>query len=349
MKWTLVVLILTSVSLAGADQADGRTKRKRHGNSQVTAKAHKPRASRTSAGRRVSAANKARAKRHYKRGKRFFRQRKYVKAYAAFHKAYGYRKHPLLLYNIALTLALQGKKLDSAMFLRRYRTARRGQLPNLPKRLRDVLDDTGVLKVTTPNPKAAILVDGLEVGKGSAEITALVGRRAVNIVVKNRIVARRIIHVNPDSIKVWELLEIPTAPVARVHPRLRPRPGTRPVQDGVLPVTRAGSPTRGIHWAYFSVAAGMAVAGLGAAIGLSLTIRKIDSDCHAAPCTTAESDRGFSLQVATNTLWGVAGGAAVTAAVLLFFTRWKKAESSTVSVLPLVGPRNVGLTLTWER
>jgi hypothetical protein len=357
MKWTVVVLMLTSVCLVGVGRADGRAKQRPTGSPKVTAKAHKPRAAKGPAKRRVSAAHKARAKRLYRLGKRYFRQKKYAKAVEAFKKAYGYRKHPLILYNTALVLSLQGqgKKLDAAMFLRKYRTAMKGRLPNLPKRLQKALDDTGVLIITTPDPKAAIFVDGLEVGKGSAEITALVGNRAVDIVVKNRIVARRVIDLRSDSIKVWELLEMPNAPVDRTHPRIRPqgggkaKPSKRPVHILDPPVTRVPSRNRGLHWAYFSAAAGVAVATLGAAMGLSFTIRKIDKDCRAAPCTTAESDKGFRLQYATNALWGLAGGAAVTAAILVFFTRWKKTEKSAVSVLPVVGPGNVGLTLTWER
>jgi len=291
----------------------------------------------------------------YRLGKRYFRQKKYTKAVDAFKKAYRYRKHPLILYNTALVLADQGNKLDAAMFLRKYRALKKGRLPRLPKRLQEALDDTGVLMVTTPDPKASIFIDGKEVGKGSAKITALVGKRAVDIVVKSRIVARRVIDLRPDSIKVWELLEMPQAPVDPRRRRIRPRDAVGPaVRPLPLPVPRPpvtpGTPSRKkLHWAIFSAATGVAVAALGAAVGLSLTIKKIDDDCRAAPCTTAESDKGFAMQRATNALWGVAGGATVAAAVLIFFTRWKKAEKSSLSVLPLVGPGNVGLALTWER
>jgi len=353
MKWTLVVLIPASTCLVGVGQADGRAKARPTANKKVTTKAHKPRTAPSPANRRVSAANKARAKRLYRLGKRYFRQKKYAKAVDAFKKAYRFRKHPLILYNTALVLALQDKKLDAAMNLRKYRTLKKGRLPRLPKQLQEALDDTGVLKITTPDPAAAIFVDGQEVGKGSAEITALVGRRAVDIVVQSRIVARRIIDLQPDSVKVWELLEMPQAPVdprrRRIRPRERMPPAIRPVNGPKPPVTVRPAPRKKLHWAVFSAATGVAVAAVGAAVGLSLTIQKINDDCRAAPCTTAESDRGFALQRATNALWGVAGGAAVAAAVLIFFTRWKKTEKSSVSVVPIVGPGNVGLTLTWER
>lgn len=361
MKWCLIVGLMTGLCWLGPDSVQGRAGRR--GQSTKAAKARKsPKRGKVTAKaikkkvttkRRLSKAEKRRAKKYWQLGRRLFRQKKYAKSAEAFKKAYAIRKHPQILYNIALVLALGGKTLESASHLRQYRELKKGLLKKLPLVLRQALDGTGVLVVKTPDPKAAILVDGHQVGLGSARITALTGRRAVDIVVKTRIVARRIINLGSDSIKIWELFEIPQALV--VKPRVRPRERRRvarrvvtPPPDHVPPPPTRWQKMRKLHWVYFVSAAGLAVAALGASIGLSMTIQNVDRDCRAAPCTAAKSDRGFALQKATNAMWGLTAAAALAAGVLVLFTRWRKRERAGITITPSLGAGSVGLGMRWD-
>jgi hypothetical protein len=91
----------------------------------------------------------------------------------------------------------------------------------------------------------------------------------------------------------------------------------------------------------------LAAASLGAAIGMSLTIRKMDKGCRRAPCTNEEEDKAFMYQKITNGLWGAAGGAALAAGVLLIFTRFGKKEKQ-VTVTPDLGAGRVALSVQWK-
>ena len=293
---------------------------------------------------------RAKAKKFFARGKKLFRQKKYDKAIVAFESAYSIWKHKVIEYNLALAHAFKGDKVTAGIYVRKYLEKAKGRERNLVSVLEQVLEDTGVLTVRTPDSKAAILVDGRQVGLGSAEVVVLAGKRAVDIAVNDRVVARRVVNMPPDGRKVWELFEVPTAPLPVQPRKTRAARGMKttavvptPTPMPVRPVKRRAS-IRRLHWAYFTAAAGVAAAALGAGIGMWATIRKMDQDCRKAPCTNAEEKKGFTYQKITNAMWGVAGGAALAAGVLVIFTRWRKPEKQ-VSVLPAVSPGSVGLTV----
>jgi hypothetical protein len=67
--------------------------------------------------------------------------------------------------------------------------------------------------------------------------------------------------------------------------------------------------------------------------------------------------RGVRYWKTTNVLWGVASAAAAATAVLGIFTRWKRSgkesertgnQSGRVSLHPVLGPGQLGLSLTWS-
>ena len=210
----------------------------------------------------------------------------------------------------------------------------------------------GVLSINTPDPNAEIFIDGRPVGKGKVQVYLKVGKRAVDIRLGERIVARRTIHVGPREERVWDLKEIPKPPP---EPRVaRPRPGYIPSPrggGGGTPTVAARAESKGgIHWGYFTGLAILAAAAGGAAVGMDMLTRKTYDDYDADPYNNSIRDRGLLYRNLTIGALSVCAAAAVTATVLVFFTRWKKKEKSgpAVSIHPIVGPGSAGLNVTWR-
>lgn len=292
---------------------------------------------------------KAQAKVLFARANKLVRVRKYAAAIDAFKKAYALWKHPTILYNMALAYAFSGQHVEAATQARRY-LKKHPLAPGkrLPKLLRNSMARTAVLVVQLPNDQATIYVDGRFAGRGRAEIVVLPGRRAIDVRVKDRVVAHKIVSVAAGKEKTWELAEIPRPrgqPRARARPR--PRLRERPSLGGrdLRPSTATTKP-KGIHWAYFTVAASLTAASLAGAIALSVLTKSAYEDNKADP-SPASKDRGERLQNTANALWGVTAAMAVTATVLGFFTRFRNPERSQARITPTPFHGGMGLAVTW--
>lgn len=303
-----------------------------------------------STGTADKSAAKALARKHFKLGKQLFGRQKYSEAIAEFKIAYRIRRHPVILYNIAVTYAYQGNIVGAAETARYYLNSTKAKEQTLPRIVRSALTQTGVIIVKTSNPAAEILVDGFPKGKGRAEVTVKTGSHAVKIRLGPRVIARETIQVRPREVRVWDLKEIRGAdpPPRRVRRAPPPRPDPRPVTKPTAEPKRA----RGkLHWAYFTAALGLTVGAIAAGVAVDLQARKAYAEYEDGHRTSKNLyDRTIRLRNITIGLYAVAAGAGIAGLVLAFYTRWRKREQSKpgVSVMPTTGPGNIGFGLRWE-
>jgi tetratricopeptide (TPR) repeat protein len=267
-------------------------------------------------------------------GRKFFAEEKYDEAIAAYKKAYKLLKHRSVLFNIALAYGFKRDWVQAGAYARKYLKKARGRERRLPSILKKAVRRTGVLIVETPNPKAAIHVDGRKVGRGRIEIVTRAGKHTVEILLGDRRLTRKQVKVPRRGRTTWK---VPiTGPDPQPRPTPRPHPPTK-------------SPSRKkLHWVYFTVAAVVAAAAVGSAVYLTIKTEQIYEDF----VNTNRTDRslrnqGRTYEASRNGLWGVAGGAIAGAVVLAVFTRWsrREKEKETISIRPTVAPDRYGLTL----
>jgi hypothetical protein len=289
-------------------------------------------------------AEKRKAKRLFAQGKRLFRRKKYTQAIELFKKAYGFWQRHEIQFNIAYSYAKLGEKLKAVTHLKIYlKKATSGQKKRIPPLLIRMQQQVGILVVQVPDHDAEIFVDGRLAGTGRIEMIVLPGTRAVEIRVDGKPVASKDLDVLPGTEKVWELHKMPSK--EKPTPRPTPRPMPTPVPT---PLPRP-KPAKGVHWAYFVTALGVAVAAAATAAGTGSYVQSLKKDYKDNP-TKSLMDKGNTMKTVTNAMWGVAGGFAAVAGVLVFFTRWKKPERNTggVSVMPEVGPGRFGVTFRMD-
>lgn len=296
---------------------------------------------------------KEKARLQFRTGQSLFRRKKYGQAVEAFEEAYKSWKHKVIEFNIALCYAFLGQKLKAAEFLRKYLSGAKGLERKLPPILVGVYNGTGVLVVNTPDPKAEIFVDGMLVGRGKADVILEIGKRAVDIRLGDRIAARKTIEVVPREERMWDLKEIPKPPTTPQVPQPRvaeTRESTTaptPTPPTTITVRRRA---KGVHWAYFTAAVGLALAGAAAGVVMDMQVRKARED-YDTTGNPDSWDRAAMFTKVTVSMWAVTGAAGITAAVLAIFTRWRKYERVTarVSMTPTVAPGMIGLSMEWQR
>jgi hypothetical protein len=199
--------------------------------------------------------------------------------------------------------------------------------------LRKLLAETSVLDIKAPDAGIAIWVDGKLEGMGSAEVVVLPGKRPVEFRKGGKVLLKKTLHAKAGQV----LLFSPTlTPDARRPP---PGGGTTPTDPG----------RKKLHWAYFAGAAGLAVLASAVMIGTGVKTLELHDRFESNPDDTDAQSQGKTMKAVTNAMVGVASAAAVTAAVLAFFTRWRKPErASAVQVQPRVGPGGASVTLAVE-
>ncbi|MFH2005733.1 MAG: tetratricopeptide repeat protein [bacterium] len=315
----------------------------------------------------ASPSDKARAKLLFREGRQLFHKKRYKKSIVQLEKAHRLWKHRTIVFNLALAHAHLGDNIRAVIHLRRFLAEAPPAERKLPLILQQVQQKVGVLVIQLPNPRAAIYVDGKLAGRGRVELVVEPGRRAIEIREGTRTVLRKSIEVPAGKEKTWELAELPRRRPARgrplvIHPRLRLRPRPAVPPPVVPPPTRS---RRGLHTGYFTTFTVMTAVSLAAAIAMGFKTKQAHEDFVASGRTdTALHDDGVLYQNIANALWGVTAAAAVTAAVVAIFTRWRRTERSKpsasqgaaqttghlapqVSAKPTIWPGGAGLTVDW--
>jgi hypothetical protein len=272
---------------------------------------------------RIFQPSKAMARRLFARGRALFAKRRYRRAIAALEQALRHWNRRELHFNIALCYYELRDDVGTVRHLRAYlRGASQSEKRAVPLALRRLRRKVGVVVVESNEPEAVIRIDGVMRGRGKVEWVVRPGQ--VQVVIHREGVAalERTMLARAGGTTYWDV----TVDRIRV---VGPGSGRRP---------------KPLHWQWFAVAAGTAVGAAIVAVGLGVKTHRLHQDFDANP-TWATRSEGIRYQTLTNVLWGVAGAAAVTAAVLAYFTRWKRRERPEARrIVPVLTPTGVAVT-----
>lgn len=270
------------------------------------------------------------AKEAFAAGKKLYEQSKFADAVAKFSEAYKIKPHPVIFFNIGKCYEALG---DSALAMRAYRNFLRllpesndrqvvaDALANLERKLRE----KGVqqLMVFADPPAAQLEIDGKALSDSPAFIELTAGPHKLTAKMDGYDDLERSFNFNIGRSSEMTINLVPkgtatqpTAPVATDAPKATPDLTPAPTQR----VTAKPAPSRHRTWTW--VAGGVAVVGLGAAIGMGVVANGASADLrgsvHDRPRTDALVGTTQSMAMGANVTYAVAGAAAVTAVVLFF-------------------------------
>lgn len=252
-----------------------------------------------------------RAATEFRKGEQLFKAARYADAAKAFESALAIAPHAATLWNAAEAHAMAGNAPRAANLYARYRgTGGSESAAELDRRLADLGQKLGRVRLRGRGA-TQVTIDGQAVDPKLEATYVDVGDHEVAADLVDGSVLRRKVSVAAGA-AVTVLLEPETAPSAPSDPR--------PTDATLAPDPAAGklAPT------WFYVGLGV-TAVLGVATAWSaLDTRSARDDYKADPAPTQEAyDAGRSKETRTNILLGATVvGAAATAAVGVFFTRW---------------------------
>lgn len=281
------------------------------------------RAVRESPRRRAFQPSKETARRLFALGQALHAKGKYREAIVSLNEALRNWDRREIHFNIALCYFELRDAVGAVRHLRTYlKGASRREIKAVPRRLRRLRRKVGVLVIESNDARAEIWINGILRGKGQVEWVVLPGSVQVAIHRPDATNVQRTLKARAGGTTYWDVT------VNRIRVT---GPTTRPRK------------TR-LHWRWFAVAAGLAVGAAGAAVALGFKTRSLHDDFDTNP-TWDTRDKGLRFQTLTNVMWGMAGVAAVSAAVLAYFTRWKRRERSQAQrIIPVLTPTGFGLT-----
>lgn len=254
------------------------------------------------------------ARRLFSQGQALYAKRRYRRAIAALEEALRHWNRREINFNIALCYYKLGEAVRAVRHLRAYlRGASRKERRAVPRPLRRLRRKVGVVIIESSDANAEIRIDGIPRGKGKVEWVVQPGAVQVAIHRPGATDVVRTLKARAGGTTYWD---VTVNRIRVVGPRVKRRK------------------TR-LHWRWFAMATGVAVVAAGAAVGLGLKTRSIHDDFDTNPSWDTR-DAGLRYQTLTNVMWGVAGVAVATAAVLAYFTRWKRRERPTARRLVLI-------------
>lgn len=286
------------------------------------------------------AAANAEAKKYFEEAQRHYERGRYGEAVKAFLKAYGYSKHPVIIYNLALAYAMRKEWVQAATYLRIYLQKVPDAARRLPRALRRARRKVATLTVEVPDPKAEIYVDGRRRGKGKVVVLVMPGRRAVEVRLGDRIVARKVLRLARGKEKHWELTR-----ASWDEARKKPPPPVNP------PTVKRRWELGRLHWAYFAAAAGLTAAALAVSAWTSVRTKQLHDRYMDDRSNVSLYNEGNRYRDASTAMWIATGVVAAGAAALAVFTRWRGPEpekATQVSASPM-WPAGINLTVTWDR
>jgi hypothetical protein len=291
-------------------------------------------AARRSTVTKEEAQTRALAKKHFLRAKVALAQRLYDVAIVEMQKAYALWQHPVTLFNLALAHAAKGDVIEARRNLRRYQEATGRKEEKLPALLREAMEKTGVLIVQVRDPEGIVFIDGVQVGRERVEVIVKQGRRVVEIRVGDRVARRRVIDVEGNDEKTWEVEKL-----VMPAPEPLPTPSEPVGPKGLARLQR-------YHLAYFVSLAAVTTASLAGAAGVSGECLRLHREFARRPYDAELAERGQTMQTAANVLWGLAAVTAVATGAMAFFTRWRRRPASErAQVLPVVVPGGAAVTV----
>jgi len=290
----------------------------------------------------------ARAKKLFLKGRKLFAQKEYKQAIESFKAAYFFWKRKEIQFNIALAYFNLGDEINAVTHLRMYLAqCSAEERKTVPKPLMKLQQKVGVLIVQMPRQEAEIWVNNRLEGQGRVEKVVRPGEMKVEIKIDNEVVATKSIPVDEGTQKVWELTTIPSGKDADDK-------GQDQRGGGQREIVKVKEGLGKLHWAYFTIAAGLTVVAGGVVAGVGVKTMQIKDEYEENQTDELEK-KGERYKLGTNIMIGVTAAAGVSAAVLAVFTKWSgdkkkddnKEPSVTGRVTPFVGPGSVGFSVTW--
>lgn len=307
----------------------------------------------------AEAADTKKAKELFGDAQKLYKQGRFAEAIEKFELAYQAKPHPLIYFNVGRCyeeLAKVGPALKAyKSYLRLSPEAKdRNQVADTIANLERKLRDQGLqqLTVVVDPPAAQIEVDGQGAGPSPATVELTVGNHHVVLTADGYEKIDRTISMTPGQASELNIAMVkssePKAPAtdAPVAERPKPEPEPESIISAVQPepsLTEISteqpakvSPPRGRVWTY--VVGGVAVASLGAAVGMGVG-SLLEAEAYRAgdngqrwPTEGPTGAEGMAHYDAANTLstganiaYVVAGAAAITA-IVLFFTEAREVQ-----------------------
>lgn len=270
-------------------------------------------------------------------GQKLYKQARYAEAISKFEEAYAVRPHPVIFYNVGKCYEQLG---ETAKALRSYRDYLRlspdapdketvsDAVANLERRLREKGQQQ--LMVFADPPTARIAVDGKDLGTSPASVELVAGNHTLVVTADgfDKVERSFVMQLNRATEMTISLRQTgvkDTPPLASDVPK-KDEPkvtdaGPPPPAPPVVTAPVEEKKGRVFTW----VAGGVAVAGLGAGIGMALAeqgkekeIQALQNDPKRATQLGAEAQ---GLATGANVAYAAAGAAAITAVVLFFLEK----------------------------
>lgn len=285
------------------------------------------------------------AKDLFQSGQKLYKQARYAEAISKFEEAYLVRPHPVIYFNIGKCWEQLG---ETAKALRAYRDYLRlapdakdketvsDAIANLERRLRE--KGMQQLMVFADPPTARIAVDGKDLGSSPASVELIAGNHTLTVTAEGfekveRSFVMQTTRATEMTISLRPVSSTGKEPVASDAPKAEPKTTTEPGNPPPPPplVVTPVETKKGRLWTY--VAGGVAVASLGAAIGLGVgsngAMEQFTKPADGMPHPEGEVQARFEaanqsangLATGANVAYGVAGVAAATAIVLFFLEK----------------------------
>ncbi|MBI5481018.1 MAG: PEGA domain-containing protein [Deltaproteobacteria bacterium] len=269
------------------------------------------------------------AKRLRDRGTEAFEAKEYAAALQYFEDAHRAFPTPILKYNIALALGKLGRLAEAIesyeAFLHEAKDAdadarafAAAEIPKLEKQV-------STLVITAATAGAEVAIDGKTRGKTplARPLRLDPGRHRVSL-------------SRAGHQQFAADLTLQAGETRRIFPELRP------VEVVAQPAPPPPPPTfaRRHRWSLATGGVAVALAGVGTGLGASTwsTYKDLSRTCAgtATGCTPGQIDGAKHRALATNVMFGAAGAAAVTAAIL-FYVEHRRTSKTEVVVVPTLG------------
>jgi len=267
------------------------------------------------------------ARRRFQEGVRYFDQKHYEEARAAFLQAYALKRHPAVLLNLAQSEIRSGHPLEAARhfsaFLKESTTATAAEKAEAEKGLAAARTKLGTIRVTVNVGGAEVLLDGESVGLAplaepvdatpgthsvvakyaghiaQADVSVAVGRSApatLALEMGGAVASAPLPAPSPAPAPAEPGAEAPAAPPAEAPKEAAPPSSTTPPAPTTEVSASSGGREPFFHWLTHSGAglAGLSVTVLGVGVGAGFSIAGAVASNNVDSVTTAIQNEAVS-------------------------------------------------------
>jgi len=295
------------------------------------------------------AEDKAKAKKWFRAGTKYYKKGELDKAIESFKKAYSFWKRRSLLLNIAVCYSEKDEPVEAVTYLSRAlkgadQKERQEIRGAIPAKLKEAEENVGVLKISVFSSRATIIINDEPVGVGSVEQVVKAGTHEIVIREDGVELERRSVKVSGGKIEKV-IINRYTEVKDTKETDMKEEDGDRSA------VAKWWGNRRRFPLYYFASAAALTLVSGVTAIATGVKAKNYHDDFYDNP-THSTRDKGIMFRNTANAFIGITVVAGVATAALGVFTEWKmpfvgkKEVVAPVSVAPHVGPSGGGLTFS---